>query len=212
MIEELRHRFRQYEYRKIADGQRAYIRIDAMPDRQFVGYVRSVSAVASQTDSWFSDVKVYQTNVRIEGELLPDGRVVPLEGEILKPDMTAEVTIHVDASKEPVLVVPIQAIIGGAEMGAVREVFVKTDHGYERRQVTLGLYNEKMVEIRSGLQEGEQVVINPRVLLGENKIKTREGPENTKKGMYERNDHNAETEIRSPKGVDPKGSPSSNPG
>ncbi len=212
MIEELRHRFRQYEYRKIADGQRAYIRIDAMPDRQFVGYVRSVSAVASQTDSWFSDVKVYQTNVRIEGELLPDGRVVPLEGEILKPDMTAEVTIHVDASKEPVLVVPIQAIIGGAEMGAVREVFVKADHGYERRQVTLGLYNEKMVEIRSGLQEGEQVVINPRVLLGENKIKTREGPENTKKGMHERNDHNAETEIRSPKGVDPKGSPSSNPG
>jgi len=97
-------------------------------------------------------------------------------------------------------------------MGAAREVFVKTDHGYERRQVTLGLYNEKMVEIRSGLQEGEQVVINPRVLLGENKIKTREGPENTKKGMYERNDHNAETEIRSPKGVDPKGSPSSNPG
>ncbi len=174
IAEDLRHRYRAYEYRKIADGQRAFIRIDAMPDKQFVGYVRSVSTVASQADSWFSDVKVYQTNVRIEGELLPDGRVVPIEGEILKPDMTAEVTIHVDSSPEPVLVVPLQAIIGGAEMGAHREVFVKTANGYERRPVTIGLYNEKMAEIRSGLQEGEQVVVNPRVLLGDAPTRTRE--------------------------------------
>ena len=38
----------------------------------------------------------------IDGELLPDGRVVPIEGEHIKPDMTAEVTISVDAVKTPV--------------------------------------------------------------------------------------------------------------
>ena len=36
----------------------------------------------------------------IDGELLPDGKVNPLEGEHLKPDMTAEVTITVDAVKD----------------------------------------------------------------------------------------------------------------
>ena len=62
----------------------------------------------------------------IDGELLPDGKVLPLEGEHIKPDMTAEVTISVDAVKEPVITAPIQAVIGGAEMGATREVYVKT--------------------------------------------------------------------------------------
>ena len=37
------------------------------------------------------------TYITIDGELLPDGRVVPIEGEHIKPDMTAEVTISVDA-------------------------------------------------------------------------------------------------------------------
>ena len=58
--------------------------------------------------------------------------------------MTAEVTITVDTAKEAVLTVPVQAVIGGTEMGAKREVFVKTPTGYETRAVTLGIYNEKV--------------------------------------------------------------------
>lgn len=173
--EELRSRDRSFEYRKVASGQRAIVRVDAMPEKQFLAHVRSVSAVASQADWWNSDAKLYQTFVMIDGELLPDGKVVPLEGEHIKPDMTAEVTISVDATKTPVITAPIQAVIGGAEMGATREVFVKTATGYERRDVTLGLYNDKMVEIRTGLQEGEEIVVNPKVLLGDkDKTKTRE--------------------------------------
>ena len=173
-IREGKHGFRRFEYEKTSDGQKCIVKADSMPERQFVGHVRWVSAVASQTDSWISDVKLYQTLVSIDGELLPDGQVVPLRDEQLKPDMTAEVSINVDASKVPVLSAPIQAIIGGAEMGATREVFVKTAAGYERKPVTLGLYNEKMVEIRSGLEEGDEIVVNPKVLLGDNKTKTRE--------------------------------------
>ena len=62
-------------------------------------------------------------------------------------------------------------------MGGKREVFVKTPTGYDRREVTLGLFNEKMVEIREGLAEGDEVVINPKVLLApDDKTKTRDGP------------------------------------
>ena len=60
-------------------------------------------------------------------------------------------------------------------MGATREVYVKTASGYERKPVTLGLYNEKMVEVRDGLAEGDEVVINPKVLLGDAKTRTRDG-------------------------------------
>ena len=174
-------RFRDIEYEKVSDGQRAMIRLDSIPTKQFVGHVKTVAAIASQ-DMFAPDVKLYQTLVRIDGELGPDGKIIPLkrviarEGELLKPDMTAEVIISVDASKEPVLTVPIQAVIGGTEMGATREVYVKTASGeYERREVTLGLYNEKMVEVRSGLVEGDEIVLNPKVLMGDSKTKTRDG-------------------------------------
>lgn len=182
-------RNRDVEYEKVSDGQRATIRLDSVPTKQFVGHVRTVAAVASQADMFMSDVKLYQTLVRIDGELGPDGRVTPLrqviarDGELLKPDMTAEVTISVDASKAPVLTAPIQAIIGGTEMGGTRDVFVRTaGGGYERRAVTLGLYNEKMVEVRTGLEEGDEIVVNPKVLLGDAKAKTRDGGSDQKGG------------------------------
>ena len=93
--------------------------------------------------------------------------------EGLKPDMSAEVTIQVDPPKEPVLCVPLQAVVGGAEGGGKRKVFVMTPAGPQEREVTLGLFNEKMVEVKEGLAEGDEVVLNPKVLLGD-KAKTRE--------------------------------------
>jgi multidrug efflux pump subunit AcrA (membrane-fusion protein) len=177
----IRQRFRNLEYKKVSDGQKAMVRVDALPDRLFEGHVRTVANVASQTDSWISDTKLYQTFVTIDSEVKPDGSRQPVENELLRPDMTAEVTINVDTAKEPVLTVPVQSVMGGTEMGAAREVFVKTPTGYDRRPVKLGLYNEKVVEIREGLSEGDEVVINPKVLLGDDKTKTREAGD-TKSG------------------------------
>ncbi len=190
-LDKLKHndKSRDVEYERTADGQKATIRIDSVSDKKFVGYVKNIANMASQVDMMMSDVKLYQTYVRIEGELTPDGKTIPIrdvikeEGELLKPDMTAEVTISVDAAKESVLTVPIQAIIGGAEMGAAREVYVKTPTGYERKPVILGLYNEKMIEVRTGLNEGDEVVVNPKVLLGDkDKTKTRDATDQNQKG------------------------------
>jgi HlyD family secretion protein len=95
--------------------------------------------------------------------------------------MTAEVTITVADVLEHVLTLPIQAIVGSAEMGATRECFVMTPHGPDKREITVGMSNDKEVEIRAGLMEGDEVVINPKVLVGD-KAKTREAGELTKNG------------------------------
>ena len=142
-------------------GQSAKIKVDAFPDKLLDGHVRSVAAVASQADWFSSDVKVYQTMVSID-EYVPG----------LKPDMSAEVTIQVDPPDEKVVVVPIQAVVGGAETGPTRIVYVITPEGARERKVEIGLFNDKVVEVRSGLEEGETVVLNPKVLLG-NQAKTR---------------------------------------
>lgn len=158
-------RFREYEITE--RGQPATVRVDANPTVPLAARVKMVAPVASQADSWVSDVKLYQTIVSIEGVV-----------EKLKPDMSAEVTIQVDGVKD-VLTVPLQAIIGGAEQGATRPVYVKTGEGkFERKDVKLGLFNEKMIEVADGLAEGDEVVTNPKTLLDENdKTKTRDGPE-----------------------------------
>ena len=103
---EIRERFRDKELEKIADGMKATIRVDAFPERPLDGHVKTVGTVASQQDWMSADVKVYQTMIAIDESL--DG---------LKPGMSAEVTIHVESAGEHVLTVPIQAIVGGAELG-----------------------------------------------------------------------------------------------
>ena len=163
----VRESVRDKEYRIASQGQRATVRVDAYPDRVFSGRVRSVAAVASQADFFSSDVKVYQTLVLIEESV-----------EGLKPDMNSEVTIHVEDATESVLAVPLQAVIGGAEAGPSRKVFVATATGHEERVVVLGKFNDKMIEVVRGLAEGDEVVLNPRVLLGENKTKTRDDTSN----------------------------------
>ena len=166
-LDDVRNKFRDKEYVTARKGQDATVRVDALPDVVFPGRVRMVAGVASQADSFLSDVKLYQTLVLIEKD-----------APGLKPDMTAEVTIHVNGIQN-VLAVPLQAVVGGAEMGAKRKLFVHTAGGYEEKEVTLGLYNEKMVEVRDGLAEGDEVVLNPKVLPGDNKGKTRDADAKT---------------------------------
>src|SRR5437773_3832792 len=141
---------------RIHKGQPALVRVDAMANRRLRGHVEMVANTPSQQDYFAADVKVYATKVFIDEEV-----------EGLKPGMTAEVTVTVADALEHVLTVPLQAIIGSAEMGATRRCFVITPHGPEEREIVVGLSNDKEAEIRTGLESGEEVLINPKVLVGD---------------------------------------------
>jgi HlyD family secretion protein len=138
-------------------GLDAVVRVNAFPDRPLRGHVKSVAPVASQTDFFSSDVKVYQTYIAIDDSNV-DG---------LKPGMDAVITINVDSTPEPVLVVPLQAVLGGVEMDKERQCFVMVDGRPVMRKITVGKANETHVEIKEGLEEGEEVIVNPAVLLTE---------------------------------------------
>lgn len=150
---------------RVLAGQPARIRIDAFPAQGLTGKVKTVGTVASQQDWLSADVKVYQTMVAIEDKM-----------EGLKPGMSAEVTILTDVKADDVLTVPIQALLGSIEMGSKRKVYVMTPSGPKEREVAVGISNEKMVEVREGVEAGDPVVINPRVLLSE-KDRKKLGPE-----------------------------------
>lgn len=138
--------------------QVAEIRIDAVPKRVFKGQVKAVDSVAGQQDWFAADVKLYKTVVSI------DERV-----EGLKPGMSAEVTIFAEETSDEVLVVPVQAIVGTISLGAKPQLYVLGSDGQPQlRNVELGLSNQRLVEVKSGLQEGEKVVLNPAPLMDAN--------------------------------------------
>ena len=137
--------------------QVAQIRIDAIPNRIFQGHIKTVDTVAGQQDWFASDVKLYKTVVSIDE---------PVEG--LKPGMSAEVTIYADESPTDVLVVPVQAIIGTISLGASPQCYVVGPDGQpELRDIVVGMSNQRVVEVKSGLKEGDKIVHNPASIMGD---------------------------------------------
>jgi multidrug resistance efflux pump len=137
--------------------QRAQIRIDAVPNRMLPGHVKTVDTVAGQQDWFASDVKLYKTVVSIDE---------PVEG--LKPGMSAEVTIYADESDNEVMVIPVQAIVGTVSLGAKPRCFVLGKDGQpEPREIVVGMSNQRLAEVKSGINVGDKVVFNPASLMGE---------------------------------------------
>jgi multidrug efflux pump subunit AcrA (membrane-fusion protein) len=132
--------------------QGAQNRVDAFPGRVLAGHVQAVSSRASQTDWLASNVKVYKTLVPIDTPALD-----------LKPGMSAEVRITVQQTTGAVLNVPVSSLVTA---GTKRLCFVVTDTEIQEHEVVPGLANDREVEIRSGLKEGDRVLLAPRALIG----------------------------------------------
>jgi HlyD family secretion protein len=139
----------------VRDGLRVRIRIDAVPDRVFNGIVETVPDVPVKGEWPNTDLMLYETLIRITDDV-----------STLKPGMNANVEI-VAQERENVLQIPIQAIVavGDSYVAYVRDD--SAEGASMRHGVKIGASNAKMIEIKSGLNEGEQVVMNPMTVFGE---------------------------------------------
>ncbi|MGF1581272.1 MAG: efflux RND transporter periplasmic adaptor subunit [Gemmataceae bacterium] len=137
-------------------ASKSFLRVDAYPNSPpLAGHVKTVATTASQQDWLSSDVKVYETTIEIDTK--KDG---------LKPGMNCEVTIFAYESPEPVITVPIQAVVGRVTDGKTRKCYVIDEDGYaEQRDIVLGKNNETHVVVLSGLQQGDTVALDPESLL-----------------------------------------------
>ncbi|MEP6704649.1 MAG: efflux RND transporter periplasmic adaptor subunit, partial [Acidobacteriota bacterium] len=127
----------EQEIAKIATGQGVSVQTSAWPDRNFAGVI-----------------------VRISPSLNATARTLIVEAEIqnvdglLKPGQFA--TVRITQSKpEPAVMVPVKAV---KTVGDSNSVFVVKD-GIAREQfVQLGLLENDMIQIKSGVIEGDPVV------------------------------------------------------
>jgi macrolide-specific efflux system membrane fusion protein len=126
---------------RVIEGQRAVFTVDTYPETEFEGEVLSIypNAVIQNT------VVNYVTIVHIGDR----------QGKILRPEMTANVTIFLE-TRENVLAVPRGAIRRDRGQYLVR---VKENGRVEERAVRVGWRDSGYTEILSGLTEGETVLI-----------------------------------------------------
>ncbi|HEV3083493.1 MAG TPA: efflux RND transporter periplasmic adaptor subunit [Gemmataceae bacterium] len=147
--------------KKVKAGQKAEVRLDAYPNLIMHGTVSNVATMASM-DGWYDrSVKEYDTIVDIDD--------LPLDAG-LKPGMTGDVKILVKQLSD-VLIVPVQAV--GQKEGS-HFCFLAGPKGIEKCEVEVGDNNDKFVEIKSGLKEGEQVTLDARARIAA-ELKAREG-------------------------------------
>lgn len=133
--------------KRVKKGQKARIRVEAFQDRPLVGEVIKVAVLPDSEDRWMNpDLKVYETTIKIDGD-----------NDWLKPGMSAEVEIFVETIRDA-LYVPLQSIV---PQGRDQVCYVMNRGKPEPRVVETGQMTVSYIEIKSGLEEGERVLIRP---------------------------------------------------
>ena len=130
---------------KVAVDQEAVATVDALPGLILRGRISKVGAVPDN-QGWFSTgVKTYNVMIAVTSET---------EAK-LKPGMTVKVEIITDELKD-VLYVPIQSVVSKDEH---HYVYVIRRNRKELCEVEIGKYNNLYMEIKDGLEEGDEILL-----------------------------------------------------
>ncbi len=139
----------------IRQGLKATIRIVSYDDEEFPGTVIHVNEYPEATSFFSSQIKEYATFVKIDN---PPGK--------LRPGLTAEVAIRV-LELPHALQIPVQAIL---EHDSVTYCIQYDKGRWSLKEIGLGTSNDKFVVVKSGLSEGDAVVLNPRKYVDKVKL------------------------------------------
>lgn len=124
-------------------GQQVDVRVPTM-NRSFPGQVKRFSdKVALATRTMDTEVDVANPDL------------------LLIPGMYAEVRLTLDR-RNKVLTIPVAAIGLGDDASSAQVAVITSDNHVEFRKVQLGLETATKVEVKSGLKEGDMVVIGNR--------------------------------------------------
>lgn len=123
---------------KVKNGQQVRVKVASLPNRTFEGKITRIGSV-------------------VEGET----RVVPVQAEInntsgqLKPGMFASLEVLTDRTSTDILAIPASAIV---DVNGKKTVYVQNGNAFQATEVTLGQTSSDMVEIKSGLFDGDMIV------------------------------------------------------
>jgi HlyD family secretion protein len=147
---EAKVRVHESKVKKIKLGLKTEIRIESLPNLVLHGTVTNVATFSDSENRWSrGGAKDYLTTVKIED--------LPKDSGLL-PNMTVQVAIDVNHFPN-VLMAPVQTV---TQRGELHVAYVKVGGRIERREVVVGENNDKFIEIKEGVEEGEQLLMDAR--------------------------------------------------
>jgi HlyD family secretion protein len=129
---------------EISTGQKAIVTLDALPGTEVAGSVTYISDAAMIE----AGVVMYETTVTLQNA-----------GSSVKDGMSATADIVMD-EKENVLVIPTTAVMRG-ESGEDIVYLVNAEGETVAQPITTGMRSGRIVEILSGLSEGDVIALEP---------------------------------------------------
>ncbi len=136
----------EQDFGLVRPGQDTKVAIAAYPDMGFQGKITFIYPTVNPTTR--------TVKVRVE---------VANAEMLLKPDMYATVEVSVPVAATPVLAVPGSAVLDSGKRQVV--LIERTAGHFEPRAVTVGRRADGYVEIRSGIDAGDKVVIGANFLI-----------------------------------------------
>jgi HlyD family secretion protein len=132
---------------KITEDQPVRLTVDALPGSSFTGKMAKIAPLPDAQSIFMNpDLKVYQTEIHIDGEDLD-----------LRTGMSCRAEIIIADYKSAVYV-PVQAVL---KVGGIPTVYLKEGDRLVPRTVELGLDNNIMVRVLRGLKPGDEVLLTP---------------------------------------------------
>ena len=149
----------QIDVAQVQKGQTAEITLDALPGKKFTGTVTRVAAAAASVNG--------RDAFPIEAAL-----AAAQDLSAIKPGMTADVRVLIE-KRPKVLLLPIEAVIseGGKNHVVVMDPQAGSKVATPRdSEVEVGARNDREVEIKSGLDEGTEVLIKPPAVKNDGEV------------------------------------------
>jgi HlyD family secretion protein len=140
---------------KVRPGLPAVITTEALQDRSFLGRVSRIAPLPDAGSMWMNpDLKVYRTEIVIDGRQ-PD----------LRTGMSCRSDILIDQFDDAVYV-PVQAVM---RIDGKSTAYVRKGRDFAATPVTVGPDNNRMIQVLSGLEPGQTVLLTPPLQAGEKK-------------------------------------------
>lgn len=139
----------EYDAPKLAVGQSVNMTSDGIPDVVYTGKITKIASSATTKSTAGGSESVVSVEIMIDN---PDG--------VLKPGFNLDVDI-IAVDRQNVLSITQAALLREPETKKNYVYTVSSENIAAKTYVETGLYGDMLVEITSGLTEGDRIVTNP---------------------------------------------------
>jgi HlyD family secretion protein len=139
-------RIHEADRHKVHEGLTCWVRVPAVPDKQFKGTISKIATFADSANRWLNpQLKEHSA------EILLDETDAPVS-----PGDSAEIEIMIEQVPD-VLAIPVQSVFS---RGDQRFVFARRGISWEPVAVKLGRSNSQLIEVTDGLAAGDRVLMH----------------------------------------------------